>query len=91
MSSITCSEVRPVWRAMISAIWRVVDSTSRAAIEMSVGAPLNPAEPWWIMSFAFGSANRFPAAPAATIIAAADIPIPKQIVETSGRTCCIAS
>ena len=28
---------------------------------------------------------------AATIIAAADIPIPKQIVETSGRTCCIAS
>ena len=32
-----------------------------------------------------------PAAPPAMIIAAADIPIPKQIVETSGRTCCMAS
>ena len=36
------------------------------------------------MSFAFGSAKRLPGAPAATIIAAADMPIPKQIVETSG-------
>ena len=76
---------------MISAICRVVASTSRAAIEMSVGAPRKPAEPWWIISFAFGRANRLPGAPAAVIIAAADIPIPKQIVETSGRTCCMAS
>ncbi len=76
---------------MISPICRVVASTSRAAIEISVGAPRKPAEPWWIISFAFGRANRLPGAPAAVIIAAADIPIPKQMVETSGRTCCMAS
>ena len=76
---------------MISAICRVVAATSRAAIWMSEGAPRKPALPWWIISFAFGSAKRLPAAPPAMIMAAADIPIPKQIVDTSGRTCCIAS
>ena len=91
MSSITVSTSRPEWRPMISAICRVVAATSRAAIWMSDGAPRKPALPWWIISFAFGSANRLPAAPPAMIIAAADMPIPKQIVETSGRTCCIAS
>ena len=45
MSSITRSTVRPQCRAMISAICRVVASTSRAAIEMSLGAPRKPAEP----------------------------------------------
>ena len=91
MSSITVSMSRPAWRPMISAICRVVAATSRAAIWMSDGAPRKPALPWWIISFAFGSANRLPAAPPAMIIAAADMPMPKQIVETSGRTCCMAS
>ncbi len=43
---------------------------------MSDGAPRVPAEPWWIMMRAFGSAKRFPAAPPARIIAAADMPMP---------------
>ena len=55
------------------------------------GRAAEPAEPWWIISFAFGSAKRLPGAPPAMIMAAADMPIPKQIVDTSGRTCCIAS
>ena len=40
---------------------------------------------------AFGSAKRFPAAPPVMIMAAADMPMPKQIVDTSGRTCYMAS
>ena len=40
---------------------------------------------------ALGSASRLPAAPPASTIAAADIPIPTQIVETSGRTYWMAS
>ena len=76
MSSITRSTGRPEWWERISAIWRVVDSISRAAIATSDGAPRKPAEPWWIMSFACGRARRFPGAPPATIIAAADMPIP---------------
>ena len=58
---------------------------------MSAGVPRKPAEPWWIITFAFGSANRFPGAPPARIIAPADMPIPTQTVRTSGRTCCIVS
>ena len=58
---------------------------------MSRGAPRVPALPSWIMILAFGRANRFPAAPPARIIAAADIPIPTQIVDTSQRTCCMTS
>ena len=58
---------------------------------MSAGVPRNPPEPWWIMIFAFGSANRFPAAPPERIIAAALIPMPRQTVETSDFTYCIAS
>ena len=46
MSSSTCSRVRPAWRAMISAICRVVDSTSRAATVTSSArrGPLSPAD-----------------------------------------------
>ena len=40
---------------------------------------------------AFGSARRFPAAPPHRIMAAADMPIPTQMVATSGRTCWITS
>ncbi len=58
---------------------------------MSRGAPRLPALPWWIMILALGSARRLPAAPPARIIAAADIPMPTQIVDTSGRTCWITS
>ena len=58
---------------------------------MSAGEPRKPPEPWWIITFAFGSAKRFPCAPPERIIAAADMPIPVQIVRTSGRTYCIAS
>ena len=45
MSSMTRSTGRPLCREMSSAICRVVASTSRAAIEMSLGAPRKPAEP----------------------------------------------
>jgi hypothetical protein len=91
MSRITCSTSRFECRAMISAIRRVTDSTSRAWMSMSVGVPRNPAEPWWIIIFAFGSAERLPGAPPARIIAAADIAIPTQIVCTSGLTYCTVS
>ena len=91
MSFITCSNGWPVCCAMISAIRLVMSSTSRAWIWMSAGVPRKPAEPWWIITFAFGSANRLPGAPPASTIAAADIPIPTQIVRTSGLTNCIVS
>ena len=65
--------------ARISAIRRVIENTS-AWISMSAGVPRKPAEPWWIIIFAFGSAIRSPGAPPASTIAAADIPIPTQIV-----------
>ena len=76
---------------MICAIRSVISRISRAAIWMSAGEPRNPPDPWWIMIFAFGSAIRFPGAPPARIIAAADMPIPTQIVRTSGLTYCIVS
>jgi hypothetical protein len=91
MSSITCSTWRFEWSAMSSAIRRVVESTSRAWMSMSLGVPRKPAEPWWIIIFAFGSADRFPGEPPQRIIAAADMAIPTQIVRTSGLTNCIAS
>ena len=69
---------------MIWAIRLVVASTSRSWISMSLGAPRVPAEPWWIMILALGSASRLPGAPPHRIIAAADMPIPTQIVDTSG-------
>ena len=49
---------------------------------MSVGSRESLRSPLTI-GFAFGRANRSPGAPAAVIIAAADIRIPKQIVQTS--------
>ena len=77
---------------MISAIWRVVASTSRAAIEMSARRPPEAGRALVDHQLRVGKREALPGAPPAeTIIAAADIPIPKQIVETSGRTCCIAS
>ena len=91
MSAITFSNGWPVCSARISAIRRVMSRISFAWIWMSAGVPRKPAEPWWIMIFAFGSAIRLPAAPPARIIAAADMPIPMQIVRTSGLTYCIVS
>ena len=58
---------------------------------MSDGAPRMPAVPWWIITRALGSASRLPRAPPARIIAAADMPIPTQMVATSGRMCCMTS
>ena len=58
---------------------------------MSLGAPRAPALPWWIMMRALGRARRLPGAPPQSTMAAADIPIPTQIVETSGRTCWMTS
>ena len=40
---------------------------------------------------ALGRAKRFPAAPPERIMAAADMPMPTQMVETSGSTCCMTS
>ena len=58
---------------------------------MSLGAPRAPAEPWWIMILALGRAMRFPLAPPHSTMAAADIPMPMQMVATSGRTCWMTS
>jgi len=58
---------------------------------MSRGALSCRRLPSWIMILAFGRAKRFPAAPPARIMAAADMPMPTQIVDTSQRTCCITS
>ena len=66
-------------------------ATYAIGMAMSAGLPRKPPEPWWIITFAFGSANRLPRAPPERIIAAADMPMPVQIVCTSGCTYCIAS
>ena len=76
---------------MISAIRCRISTISSAAIWMSLGVPRAPAEPWWIITFAFGRQKRFPGAPPVRIMAAADMPIPRQIVRTSGLTCCMVS
>jgi hypothetical protein len=76
---------------MIRAIRSVISRISRAAIWMSVGAPRKAPEPWWIITFEFGSAIRFPGAPPARIMPAADMAIPTQIVRTSGLTYWIVS
>lgn len=68
-----------MWRALISAIRRVLAITSRNWISMSRG-PRVPAEPWWIMILELGGAERFPGAPPRRIMAAAEIPTPMQIV-----------
>ena len=91
MSWATRSRGCPLWWAMISDIRFVKERTSRSWISMSEGAPRVPAEPWWIMMRALGSAKRFPSAPPESIMAAADIPMPTQMVDTSGSTCCMTS
>ena len=91
MSWVTSSIDLPLWCAMISAIRLVRVITSRSWISISLGAPRVPALPWWIMMRALGNAKRFPGAPPQSTIAAADMPMPTQIVETSGRTCWMTS
>ena len=54
-------------------------------------SPLVPAEPWWIMIRGWEGRNASRRAPPERIIAAADMPMPTQIVDTSGSTCCITS
>src|SRR5439155_12583840 len=76
MSRRTLSTFWPECCEMTSAIRLVMSRISRAAIWMSAGVPRKPPEPWWIMTFEFGSRKRFPAAPPARIIAPADIAIP---------------
>ena len=91
MSVMTFSTGWPVCLARISAMRRVIASTSWAWISMSAGVPRKPAEPWWIITLEFGSARRLPAAPPPRIIAAADMPMPMHTVATSGLTYCIVS
>jgi hypothetical protein len=56
----------------------VSERISRAAIWMSAGVPRVPAEPWWIITFEFGSTKRLPGAPPASSRAPIDIAIPTQ-------------
>ena len=58
---------------------------------MSAGVPWNPADPWWIITLAFGSAKRFPGAPPHRRIAPSDMAMPTQIVETWGLMNCMVS
>src|SRR5947199_2766910 len=51
---------------MISSIRRFSAIVSRAWISMSVACPSKPPQSWWMRIFAFGSAIRFPFAPAAS-------------------------
>ena len=76
---------------MISAYLCVSARISRAAIWMSAGVPRKPPDPWWIITFEFGSTCRLPGAPDARTSAPADIAMPMQYVCTSGLTNCIAS
>jgi hypothetical protein len=47
-----------------------------------VRLPSKPPQSWWMRSFAFGSAIRFPLSPAASSSAPSDIAIPTQVVVT---------
>ena len=58
---------------------------------MSVPWPSKPPDSWWIRIREFGSAIRFPFAPAASSSDPMLIAIPAQIVCTSGLTNCIVS
>ena len=79
-----------VWRAMISAIRRVIESTSRAWIWMSAGVP-RAGRALVDHHLRVRERKALSGSATARIIAAADIPIPTQIVRTSGLTYCIAS
>jgi hypothetical protein len=56
---------------------------------MSLACPSKPPQSWWMRIFAFGSAVRFPFAPAASSSAPSDIPT--QVVVTWGLTNWIVS
>jgi hypothetical protein len=58
---------------------------------MSLACPSKPPQSWWMRIFAFGSAVRFPFAPAASSSAPSDIAIPTQVVVTWGLTNWIVS
>ena len=83
MSRATCSTGGPPRWAMISDIRRVSDSTSRSWISMSDGAP-GCRRTLVDHDAGLGRAKRFPVAPPERIMAAADIPMPTQMVDTSG-------
>ena len=76
---------------MISSSLRFSAIVSRAAISMSVACPWKPPDTWWMRILAFGSANRFPAAPPASSSAPMLIAIPTHVVCTSGLMNCIVS
>jgi hypothetical protein len=50
-----------------------------------------PPEGWWSMTMAWGSANRFPAAPPANSSDPIDAAWPMHIVCTAGRMYCMVS
>ena len=58
---------------------------------MSVPWPWKPPETWWMRILEFGSAVRFPSAPAARSSAPIDIAMPTHVVATSGLMNCIVS
>ena len=58
---------------------------------MSVTLPCVPAEGWWIMISAFGSARRLPLAPEESRKAPIEAAMPTQIVHTSGLIYCMVS
>ena len=74
------------WKWTAPATASVTVDTDGSAIDTPAITALR-----WSLEDVGRAAALTPTARSETIIAAADIPIPKQIVETSGRTCCIAS
>ena len=81
----------PSGGAMISAICRVSPSTSWPRSGCPRACRGSPRSPGGSSPSRSAARSACPGAPPARIMAAADMPIPKQIVRTSGLTCCIAS
>ena len=91
MSRITCSTSRPEWREMISAIRRVMlEDLARRDLDVGRGAA-EAARALVDHDLRVREREPLPGAPPQRIIAAADMPIPRQTVATSGFTYCIAS
>src|SRR5207244_3022845 len=67
-------------------------TVSRAGGDLVVGrGPGEAAGAWWVHVLAVRKGDPLPAAAAGKTLASADMPIPTQIVRTSGLTYCIVS